>query len=156
MQIRAAPYRRSNFGGERADLVLKPTRSRRIDDVFEVARLLVRSGVPARTAKRAIDKLVEGKSAYVAAPTVDDYDVLRREMIVHKVRVLRMKPRAVDVKTLRARLGISQEEFAGRYGIDVATLRNWEQGRTMPAGPAAVLLQLIDRAPDKVADMLAS
>jgi putative transcriptional regulator len=40
--------------------------------------------------------------------------------------------------------------------LDVATLRNWEQGRTTPEGPAATLLQLIDSDPDKVAELLAS
>lgn len=64
--------------------------------------------------------------------------------------------RRVDVKALRQRLGISQEAFAGRYGLDVATVRNWEQGRTIPEGPAAALLQLIDRDPDKIVELLAS
>jgi putative transcriptional regulator len=56
---------------------------------------------------------------------------------------------------LRARLGISQAAFAGRYGDPV---RNWEQGqsrRTRPEGPAAVLLQVIERDPEKVVELLA-
>lgn len=131
-------------------------RSRRIDDGFAVARLLVRAGVPARAAKGVLERLFEGKTAYVAAPAVDDYAVLRRAMAAHHVRALRVALRTVDVRALRVRLGITQEEFAGRYGVDVATLRNWEQGRTKPEGPAATLLQLIDRAPDKVVELLAS
>jgi DNA-binding transcriptional regulator YiaG len=136
--------------------VLKPPRSRRLGDVFEVARLLVRSGVPVRAAKRVMEKLVDGTTAHVAAPAVGDYAALRRAMMAHKVKVLRVAHRKVDVRALRTRLGITQEEFAGRYGLDVATLRNWEQGRTEPEGPAAALLQLIDRDPDKVIELLAS
>ncbi len=53
-----------------------------------------------------------------------------------------------------ARLGISQEAFAGRYDLDVKTRQNWEQGRTTPEGPAAILLQLIDRDPENVVELL--
>jgi putative transcriptional regulator len=77
-------------------------------------------------------------------------------MASHGVAARRVEARIVDVKALRARLGISQEAFAGRYCLDVATVRNWEQGRTIPEGPAAALLQLIDRDPDKVVELLAS
>lgn len=83
-------------------------------------------------------------------------DVLRDGMAALGVCISPRVTRSVDVKALRARLGISQEAFAGRYGIDVATLRNWEQGRTTPDGPAATLLHLIDRDPDKIVELLAS
>jgi DNA-binding transcriptional regulator YiaG len=116
----------------------------------------VRSGVPVRTAKKVLEDLAEGKTAYVEAPVVADYDSLKRKMMGENVAVHRIEVRAVDVKALRARLGISQEAFAGRYGLDVATVRNWEQGRTKPEGPAAALLQIIERDPDKVVEMLAS
>jgi putative transcriptional regulator len=46
----------------------------------------------------------------------------------------------VDVRALRRKLGLSQSEFATRFGFLPATLRNWEQGRTRPDGPARVLL----------------
>jgi len=124
--------------------------------MFEVARLLVRAGVPVRTAKKAIDDLVAGRTAYAEAPAVTGYDLLKRRMMSQNVAAQRIELRSVDVKALRARLGISQEAFAGRYGLDVATVRNWEQGRTTPEGPAAALLHLIDRDPDKIVELLAS
>ena len=83
-------------------------------------------------------------------------DVLGQALSVLGIHMTLFSRRTVDVKALRARLGISQEAFAGRYGIEVATLRNWEQGRTTPDGPAATLLQLIDRDPDKIVELLAS
>jgi len=47
-----------------------------------------------------------------------------------------------DVKAVRARLGKSQTEFALMIGVSVATLRNWEQGRRTPDGPALALLRI--------------
>ncbi len=55
---------------------------------------------------------------------------------------------APDVVGIRSRLKLSQPEFAARLGISVATLRNWEQGRRKPEGPARILLQVAARHPD--------
>jgi DNA-binding transcriptional regulator YiaG len=137
-------------------LILMPPPSRRLGDMFEVARTLVDAGVSVRTAKKALDDLTLGKSAFVDAPSVADYERMKRTMAAQNVAAQRIELRAVDVKALRARLGISQEEFAGRYGLDVATVRNWEQGRTTPDGPAAALLQLIERDPEGIIKLLAS
>jgi DNA-binding transcriptional regulator YiaG len=52
----------------------------------------------------------------------------------------------IDVRGVRRRLGLSQSEFASKFGFPTATLRNWEQGRTRPDGPARVLLAIIARA----------
>ena len=156
VRTRAAPSGKSNSIGETVRLILMPPASRRLGDVFEVVRLLVRSGVSVRTAKSAIDDLVAGRFAYIDAPAVADYARLKREMTKQNLAAHRIELRRVDVKALRQRLGISQEAFAGRYGLDVATVRNWEQGRTIPEGPAAALLQLIDRDPDKIVELLAS
>lgn len=156
VRVRAAPRGRSSSGGGHVNVVLTAQAARRIGNMFEIARLLVRAGVPLRTAKKATDELAAGKTAYVEVPAVDDYDALKRKMKGQNVIARRIELRAVDVKALRARLGVSQEVFAGRYGLDVATVRNWEQGRTRPEGPAAALLQLIDRDPDKIVELLAS
>jgi putative transcriptional regulator len=57
-----------------------------------------------------------------------------------------------SVKQLRAQYQLSQSAFAALLGISVATLRNWEQGRRMPEGPARVLLQVAAKHPDAVWD----
>ena len=54
----------------------------------------------------------------------------------------------MDVKAIRTRLGMSQEAFARTFGINVASLRDWEQRRRVPRGPARTLLQIIDREPE--------
>jgi len=59
-----------------------------------------------------------------------------------------------DVRALRRKLGLSQSEFAAKFGFQPATLKNWEQGRTRPDGPARVLLAVIARHPDAVEDAL--
>jgi putative transcriptional regulator len=59
-----------------------------------------------------------------------------------------------DVKRIRANHKLSQSEFAALLGISVATLRNWEQGRRTPDGPAQVLLQVAARHPDAVWDVV--
>ncbi len=61
---------------------------------------------------------------------------------------------APDVKHIRAQYQLSQSEFAALLGISVATLRNWEQGRRAPEGPARVLLQVVAKHPDAVWDVV--
>jgi putative transcriptional regulator len=53
-----------------------------------------------------------------------------------------------EVKALRERFGLSQNKFAHLVGISVGTLRNWEQGRRRPEGPARVLLQVAAKHPE--------
>ncbi|SFW26016.1 DNA-binding transcriptional regulator [Nitrosovibrio sp. Nv17] len=65
---------------------------------------------------------------------------------VYRVHV----PERIDVKAIRARLDMTQEEFAGRFGFSVNTLRHWEQGSRQPEGPARAYLLVINRAPDAV------
>ena len=53
------------------------------------------------------------------------------------------RPRPVNVKALRASVGMTQEQFAARFGFSAATLRHWERGDRKPRGPALVLLNVI-------------
>jgi len=53
-----------------------------------------------------------------------------------------------EVRELREQFGLSQEKFARLVGISVATLRNWEQGRRKPEGPARVLLRIASLHPE--------
>jgi putative transcriptional regulator len=59
-------------------------------------------------------------------------------------------PEHVDVKAIRTGLGMSQQEFAGRFGFSVNTLRHWEQGTRTPEGAARAYLRVIERAPKAV------
>jgi len=59
-------------------------------------------------------------------------------------------PEKIDVKAIRARLDMTQEEFAGRFGFSVNTLRHWEQWSRQPEGPTRAYLLVIERAPKAV------
>jgi putative transcriptional regulator len=59
-------------------------------------------------------------------------------------------PADVDVGRIRRKLKLSQSDFAARFGIAPGTLRDWEQKRKRPEGPARILLVVIEREPDAV------
>ncbi len=52
------------------------------------------------------------------------------------------------VREVRARCGLTQAAFAEKIEVPIETVRNWEQGKRSPRGPARALLKLIDRMPD--------
>ena len=57
---------------------------------------------------------------------------------------------SVQVKAIRDRTQLTQQKFAQLIDVSVGTLRNWEQGRREPTGPAKVLLRAIERDPEHV------
>lgn len=63
-------------------------------------------------------------------------------------------PEAVDVAAIRKKLKLSQPAFAERFGLLLATVRDWEQDRRKPDRAATVLLRVIEREPDVVARAL--
>ncbi len=65
-------------------------------------------------------------------------------------------PEEIDVRAIRAKLGMTQEEFAGRFGFSIKTLRHWEQGLRVPEGPTRAYLLVIDRNPKAVEKALRS
>lgn len=71
-------------------------------------------------------------------------------VVIHRVEVP-----VIDVRAVRKKLGMSQDIFARRFRVSASTIRNWEQGRRRPDGPARVLLQVIDKEPEAVERALA-
>ncbi len=63
-------------------------------------------------------------------------------------RVFRITP--VQVKEIRRKLRLSQAEFSAMICVSLATLRNWEQGRTYPEGAAIALLRVAESKPEAV------
>lgn len=51
-------------------------------------------------------------------------------------------------RRVRSQTRLTQAEFAARIGVPIETVRNWEQGKRSPRGPARALLKLLDHAPD--------
>lgn len=90
--------------------------------------------------KKAFDAIMAGIEDAVAYAKGD-----KRRGKAHVIKVPK-----VDVRAARRRLGMSQDRFARSFGVSAATVRNWEQGRRRPEGPARVLLAVIDREPEAV------
>ena len=63
---------------------------------------------------------------------------------------------APEVRDLRRRAQLTQTEFAAKLGVPVETIRNWEQGKRTPRGPARALLAVILHAPETVFAALAT
>ena len=76
--------------------------------------------------------------------------IMRGETISHRRAVLS----TVDVKRLRERLGLTQNQFSGMIGVSIKTLQNWEQGRREPEGPAKALLRVVEKEPQAVMNAL--
>jgi putative transcriptional regulator len=72
----------------------------------------------------------------------------------NRVRVALVQVPETDVRKVRQRMGLSQAQFATKFGFPPATLRNWEQGRSRPDAPTRVLLAVIARHPEAVEEVL--
>ena len=73
----------------------------------------------------------------------------RGEKVEVRETVIKTPPQ-VDVREVRERLNMTQQEFAGQFGFSMGTLKNWEQGHRRPDGPARVLLTVIAKDPEAV------
>lgn len=89
-------------------------------------------------------RIIEGLEEAIAWSTGEDV----------AVRVTRVQIPDVDVAEVRHRMGLSQSQFAMKFGFPPATLRNWEQGRARPDAPTRVLLAVIAKHPESVEDVL--
>ena len=90
----------------------------------------------------------------------DFNDLVKSVRQAGKIRRKKMRPsrittfKSADIKGIRDSLGKSQTEFALMIGVSVGTLRNWEQGRRVPDGPAQALLRVAAQNPEAVAEAL--
>mgnify|MGYP001073516530 FL=1 len=59
-----------------------------------------------------------------------------------------------DTKSIRKKTGLSQSQFSKRFGITFQTLQSWESGRRNPIGPSSILLKVIAKNPNAVAEVV--
>ncbi|MBV8842722.1 MAG: helix-turn-helix domain-containing protein [Bryobacterales bacterium] len=102
---------------------------------------------PARVPKKhrtVGSRIIEGLEEAIAWTRGENNDV--RVTLVHVPKV--------NVREVRTSMGLSQAQFATKFGFPPATLRNWEQGRSRPDAPTRVLLAVIAKHPEAVEDVL--
>ncbi|KAF0107223.1 MAG: putative transcriptional regulator [Hyphomonadaceae bacterium] len=87
--------------------------------------------------------------------SLEEYAAYKRgepnEIMVIKVK--RRIPANVDVKAIRTRLGLTQQQFT-RFGFSLSAIRHWERNRRTPEGAARVLLMVIAKSPELVLQTL--
>ncbi len=126
-------------------------RTRRSPSTISIAEALMRRHVSLKQAHAAITALLVEPSVVVELPMLEDAKAFETEVEALGAIAMRIEaPDEVDVKTIRDALDLSQEAFARRFGLDLATVRNWEQKRSRPDTAARVLLRTIEKEPDAV------
>jgi putative transcriptional regulator len=92
--------------------------------------------------KKAFDKIMEGLNEALA--------VARGEAKPAKLHV----PPEINVRDIRGKLRLSQEDFASVFGFTINQIKDWEQGRARPLGGVRAYLMIIDRDPEAVIKIL--
>jgi DNA-binding transcriptional regulator YiaG len=138
-----APHARSDFPTTSVALFAVGPIDRPVDFV----RLLAKGGVSLKRARMVLDRLALKK---VIAVEVDAVENVLSGVEKLGVCAVQLQSRQIDPRSIRDKQGLSQPEFACLYGLETDTVKNWEQGRNIPDGPARVLLGVIDRYPQAV------
>jgi DNA-binding transcriptional regulator YiaG len=127
-----------------------------LDDVQQpvsVARLLTRHGISLRKAHDTLNRLADDETVAVELHA-EDADELVCELSRLGVKAYTIEPPQADVRRVRERLGLSQAEFSIRFGLELDTVQNWEQGRYSPDPAARILLSVIEAYPECVDSVL--
>ena len=96
--------------------------------------------------KKAFDEIAAGLADAIAIAKGE------ADPATYRVNV----PADVDVLRIRRKMGLTREAFARRFGLQLGTVRDWEQRKRRPEGAARVLLTVIEREPEAVTRSLAA
>lgn len=124
-------------------------------DPVRFIRLLLDSGVTLRRARMTMDRLATLGAKIAVQISADKVDSVLDGAKKFNVAASRLKTPRANPKEIRERQGYSQAEFASLYGLEIGTLKNWEQGINEPDAPAMLLLELINRLPEVVIEVRA-
>ena len=142
--------------GSAETLALRLSGSLAETKAVEAVIALRRRGVATLKAKRAVEAALEGRANVVEAPDVENLHTLADDLAAAGFGVDVVRAQPVDVKKLRERLSLTQEQFARRFGLELDAVRNWEYGRREPDTAARSYLAVIDKAPEAVQQALAA
>lgn len=124
-------------------------RLRMVDDIdrpVDVARLLLDHGLTLRRAHEFLQRIASRETVAVQVWS-ENPATLISAFAALGVEARELKVPEVSTREIRARLNLSQSDFALRFGFELDTVQNWEQGRNQPDAAAKVLLAIIDRDP---------
>jgi len=102
---------------------------------------------PVLRAKRAVEAMLENKRAFILIPKLESFEAICAELAAAGVRATSVARDDIDVKAIRERLELTQEQFAMHYGLEVDAVRNWEHGRRKPDTAAQSYLRAISNDP---------
>jgi DNA-binding transcriptional regulator YiaG len=121
----------------------------------EAALALAKRHLTLRAAHEIVTRLFDTGEAVVDLPCIENVDTLVRDLLKCKVVAKPYgAPQRVDVRAIREKMEMSQEQFAVEFGLEVATVRNWEQGRSEPDTAARNFLMMIAKNPGAVRQAL--
>ena len=126
-----------------------------VDRPVTFVRCLMSHGLSLRKGHGVISRLAEGEIVPVELCAPKDFDVVA-ELAELGVSATIVRRPDIDVRAVRERIGLSQAEFAMRFGFELDTIQNWEQGRNAPDAPAQILLKVIETHPDVVDEVLSA
>ena len=140
-----------SFSGEAVPLVLR--REGPLDRPVLVIRRLYAAGLTLRSGHAVVNRLAETGLAVCRVAEGAGIASFASDLAAMNVHTHRRRhPEPGLIAEVRTRHGLSQREFAEVLGLDVNTLRNWEQGRNKPDAAALSLVMAFDRAPDVVSN----
>jgi DNA-binding transcriptional regulator YiaG len=140
--------------GSPVNLILRLQTDLRATNSIDAVHALAYRGMTLLRAKRAVEAVIEVGEALVHVPTVEDMAAFADALRTAGFKVVLISDERVDVKSVRARLELTQEQFALRFGLDIDAVQNWEQGRCQPDRATASYLRVIDREPKMAAAAL--
>ncbi|MEN8742094.1 MAG: type II toxin-antitoxin system MqsA family antitoxin [Phaeobacter gallaeciensis] len=148
-----------NRSGSQESLVLRPEGTTSAINAIAAARVLAQCGITLLRAKRAVEAVIAGEEVTLVLPKVASRDQLVDDLTAAGVqgkflrKRLRIKSKSVAkmwVKKVRERAGLTQEQFAVTYGMDLKTLQKYEHGDSIPASSVLSYLQMIEADPEAV------
>ncbi|MHA7849992.1 helix-turn-helix domain-containing protein [Roseovarius sp.] len=151
-----------NRSGSPESLVLRPERAPSAINAIAATRTLARCGLTLLRAKRAIETVIAGDEVTLVLPNVASRDRLVEELTEAGLqpRFLRRKPRITSksvaskwIRQVRESAGLTQEQFAVVYGVDLKTLQKYEQGASIPAAAVLSYFQMIESDPQAIKRM---
>jgi putative transcriptional regulator len=110
-------------------------------------RAIAKRWTPLLRAKRAVEAMLEQKRAFVLIPKLESFEAIAAELAAAGVKATSIAREDVDVKAIRERLELTQEQFALHYGLELDAVRNWEHGRRKPDTAAQSYLRAISNDP---------